>query len=212
MLFVSAQLTILSTQDEGEMPSLASFAGLSTNKTAYLYFCTYFVKPIVGNATWRLKSLRQPLSSFVTVSDEAFALLTLENNYSRWCKMWEKRDYKSCEVAAQWTNAGVSQANGQSKRFFGWKPEGYQRFNELYHNIKKDRETRASFELELQAQLTASNTIKTSALTRSATSEPDEIFPAHDLAAVTNPRAVAVSASVEDNLDLVHGADSMTAV
>jgi hypothetical protein len=209
--FVAAQLTILSGMVGDVMPSLAHFAELSTNEPAYLYFCTHFLKPIVGNASWRLHSLRQPLSTFVTVSDEAFALLTLENNYARWCKMWEKRCYKSCEVAAQWTNAGVSKANGQSKRFFGWKPEGYRRFNELYINIKKDRETRATFEGKLQEQLQTSNTVKSSAVSSSATSAPDEIFPAHDLFAVTNPRAVAVPESV-DETDSVHGLDSMTAV
>jgi hypothetical protein len=215
MPFVSAQLTILSTQENGEMPSLAHFSALSTNESAYLYFCTHFLKAVVGNAAWRLHALRQPLSAFVTISDEAFAMLTVENNYDRWCKMWEKRNYKSCDVPARWTNAGVSKANGQSKRFFGWKAEGYQRFNDLYRNIKEDRETRALFESKFQTELEASNTVKSSAVTTSsATSAPDEIFPAHDLVSVTNPRAVAVTASVvdEDYLDSVNDFDTITAV
>ena len=94
-----------------------------------------------------------------TVSDEAFALLLLENSYDRWCDLYfnnkgallqrrgkKGRDVES-DVAPKYTRGGIkystNDATGMEK---GWSREGKQRFNELYDSVKQDRKKIPSFE------------------------------------------------------------------
>ncbi len=94
-----------------------------------------------------------------TVSDEAFALLLLENSYDRWCDLYfnnkgallqrrgkKGRDVES-DVAPKYTRGGIkystNDATGMEK---GWSQEGKRRFNELYDSVKQDRKQNPSFE------------------------------------------------------------------
>jgi hypothetical protein len=96
---------------------------------------------VVGKKAWGKKKLKEALSDIVTCSNEAFVLLTLENNDNQWmaeCK-WlianknkepTERDEKTFPVS-KYTNSGKSQCNGRSRRLSGWARKGYLKFNEL---------------------------------------------------------------------------------
>ena len=66
------------------------------NVCYYSEFFTYFVKPVVGSTDWetRLLSLKLVPEDLCTPSDEAFALLLLENNFVRWLDIFEKNGHK----------------------------------------------------------------------------------------------------------------------
>jgi hypothetical protein len=47
----------------------------------YQEFMEYMVAGITSRMIWNRSYLKQPVSNFISVSDEAFALLILENNW-----------------------------------------------------------------------------------------------------------------------------------
>jgi len=54
------------------------------NEEAFKAFVTLILPPVVRKIRFRNLKCHKPLSSFVSVPDEAFALLILENNYQKW--------------------------------------------------------------------------------------------------------------------------------
>jgi hypothetical protein len=54
------------------------------NDDAFQLYAELFLKNVIRKRDWRLKHIRQNLSSFVTVADESLTLLILENNMEEW--------------------------------------------------------------------------------------------------------------------------------
>jgi hypothetical protein len=147
----------------------------------YIMLCSNFLKTVVGESVWKFNSVKKNISDFVTVSDEAFTLLTIENNYDRWMSKFNKEEDKH-EVRAKWTNSGKSAAGvGKSRKFDGWAKEGYKRFNELHHLVKLDHEkwSRRQFE-ELLKEEFIEDCAKSSKADSSRCDDNEVVFPAHD--------------------------------
>jgi len=75
-------------------PTLDSF--LELRKGNYSVVLRFFVKHIVGAHEWNNHLVSQvfPADKLCTISDEAFALLVIKNNYERWVDIFEKNDYQ----------------------------------------------------------------------------------------------------------------------
>jgi hypothetical protein len=93
-----------------------------------------------------------------TVSDEAFALLLLENSFDRWQDIYrlrkgevtpkrgqKRREFES-DVPTRYTKGGIvydkTVKNNDPK---GWSAEGIKRYNKLYAKVKEDRKTNKTF-------------------------------------------------------------------
>jgi hypothetical protein len=93
-----------------------------------------------------------------TVSDEAFALLLLENSFNRWIDIYRlqkgqvtpkqgqtRREFES-DVPTKYTKGGIvynqKDKNNDSK---GWSAFGIKRYNELFEIVRKDRKTHKTF-------------------------------------------------------------------
>jgi hypothetical protein len=78
------------------MPSMEEILCVSTNAETYTWVCTDFMKCVVGYKMWTRRHYKETLSDLATCSDEAFLLLTLENNNAKWHDEWlwqlENRD------------------------------------------------------------------------------------------------------------------------
>jgi hypothetical protein len=105
----------------------------------YTIFFEKFVVQVVGVARYRSKVSSQFLSSFVTIGDEAFALLVLENCEEKWVDMHSNGVTKS-KMKNKYTDGGSSAKSGRSRMLKGWSNKGLNRFNELFKMVKKDRE------------------------------------------------------------------------
>jgi hypothetical protein len=142
---------------------LEDFSTLSKGGKPYEWLCTTLLPCVVGWKAWSKQRFKLPISAIATCSDEAFLVLTLENNYSRWISeaKWilenkNKEDHKKAPKrleSAKFTNSGKSKKDGRSKRLQGWAREGYLRFNELYTLVADDRRHRGQFESELLEQV-----------------------------------------------------------
>ena len=82
-------------------------------------------------------------------SDEAFALLLIENSYERWIDMWENNNKKTSDVPAKYTNAGVSNKDGRTRKYCGWSRPGVTRFNELNLAVGRSRQAFPTFDKDL---------------------------------------------------------------
>jgi hypothetical protein len=59
---------------------LNDYQQLRGRPEAFFNLCMYFLPVVTGGIDFRLDRVRQGISEIVTVSDEAFTLLLLENN------------------------------------------------------------------------------------------------------------------------------------
>ena len=123
-------------------------------------FYKNFVPPVVGKNKFKAR-METPVntdSSMCTVSDEACALLLLENNYDRWTDVHKnkmdgstildpalahsddkrKRKWES-NVSPKYTNGGIIYTDNRTNSHKGWKDAGIQRFNELCVLVREDR-------------------------------------------------------------------------
>jgi hypothetical protein len=152
----------------------------------YLMFTKEFLRIVVGKRTWKHNSFRTVLSSYCSASSEAFCLLTMENNYARWCSMIETEDYGDRGSTAPpplYTNAGKSnRLNGKTKPFQGWTQEGYKRFDELYGIVKADRlkQSRLGFEEKLRKIIEEEEANKRQTNEAEEIDEGEVTYPSHD--------------------------------
>lgn len=122
------------------------------NFDVYKDFCQYFVSGVVGIRHFDRNKCILPLHKYVSSSDEAFTILTLENNWSRWSSMAEAKNWKDSEVPSAWTTSMVKRKpemnqdkdievaeTPQARRYRGWTAKGILRYNELHAEIKEER-------------------------------------------------------------------------
>ncbi len=136
------------------MPKMSDFMILRENKNNwFVEFVDRFVRVAVGAKKFDTLSVQQPMSTFVMVGDEAFALLIFENQEERWADMLQRNSTKS-DKAAKCTDGGNSKnGTGRSRKAKGWDPAGLQRFNELFQLVKLDRMQPHAMEFETNHQL-----------------------------------------------------------
>jgi len=116
-----------------EFPTLEEILLLSKGGNKYRWLCSKMMKCVIGCNVWNRRYFKEPLSDIATCSDEAFLLLTIENNNERWREeaVWIEKNRDKEDPAekkfseARYTNSGCSKANGRSKCFQGWSHEGY---------------------------------------------------------------------------------------
>jgi hypothetical protein len=135
---------------------------------AYTVFFDTFMPCATKKSTWISHIARVDVEknntrvvSLCTVSDEAFALLLLENSFDRWLDVHIKclgfakpnrgskdRGFQS-EIPPRYTSGGIKYANtDQVHSFKGWSDKGRRRFNALFDHVKQDRRDHQSFEAD----------------------------------------------------------------
>jgi hypothetical protein len=100
-----------------------------------------------------------------TVSDEAFAMLLLENNFDRWQDIYQlqkgevspkggqkRREFES-DIPIRYTEGGIvydkTVKNNDPK---GWSTEGMKRYNGLYAMVKEHHKTNETFTIHWLAK------------------------------------------------------------
>lgn len=124
--------------------SKASFSGSTAGKKRAKYTAILFLKLALNDANDATPG------KIVTVSDEAFALLTYENYVAKWIRAAKEEEEEATKAgqddqkknkAAERKRGlytGASIKSGQCK-MGGWSRDGMVRFNELFAMVKEDR-------------------------------------------------------------------------
>jgi hypothetical protein len=75
---------------------------------------------VIGQWKWKTTRCYAPLTKHMSVSDEAFMLLVLENQYELW-------------MNSDTTKVGLEKytENGPNKKFCGWTNKGMRQFSKL---------------------------------------------------------------------------------
>jgi hypothetical protein len=106
------------------------------SSTTFWYFFSALVPSIAGKKIWTQEVMLSKLiqeSLFVTVVDEAFTILCIENYWEKWVNKGE----------VLWT-----ETHQGSTGFMGWQTAGYERFVYLCKRIKHQRQETVSEDLE----------------------------------------------------------------
>lgn len=144
----------------------------------YFDFTSYFISNVIGKRNFDNRNWQFPLSRYVSICDEAFALLVFENNFDRWLDMAVRDDWTSSSVKPKYTTGGNANQTPKSDKnvslakkgkssstdfsrtegfeendpstamYQGWSMKGIKRFNELYDLVKVERESTLGSEFE----------------------------------------------------------------
>ena len=99
---------------------------------------------LVGKQAWKVNHMQVIYRTFVTVADEALAILILENNYMEWIDIAKGFKINKQHRLTKYTHGGMD-AKGTKK---GWSLDGRMRFNSIYDAIKEARKQPGTKEME----------------------------------------------------------------
>lgn len=139
--------------------------------SVHALFMDRFVKLVVSVRVWnmRLKSPFESINELCTVSDEAFALLALENGWETWVdtlrlaggkfqrqkktEKGEKRPVPESPIPLKYT----THKSNNKTNFHQWTNAGVEKFNEYYDLVKHRRELHEEVDQEWLEQQTKDN-------------------------------------------------------
>ena len=110
----------------------------------YFDFVYLFGSRMVGHGTWKHLCKGQMYSSIVSVPEEAFVVLALENGIERWRKDWENSTglLDSVEGSRLVVGFKYQPLQGDKKERVGsWTEEGKVRFNDICRSINEMRKS-----------------------------------------------------------------------
>jgi hypothetical protein len=113
---------------------------------AFFAFTSYFLPCTVGKVEYNLRAPNVRVSEFVTVSDEAYTMIVIENSYKRWLAEANDPDKVNRE---NWPNALWTADPQGACLFNGWKREGITKYGKLMFAIRDRRELKDQAKLEI---------------------------------------------------------------
>ena len=97
----------------------------------YAWFLDNFTKRVFGVTDFTRRANKELISSMLSVTDEAYAMLLYANSHQRWTDMVNNGTGKS-KMKGRWTDGGFSnKESGRSRRGMGWDPQAYVVFNSI---------------------------------------------------------------------------------
>ncbi len=111
-----------------------------------------YVSVVVGKQMFKKKAQVSLLSSFVTVSDEAFALLTVKNNQEVWPVKYRNKG-KRHEDMEKVPDTKYTNRRRYGKVRDGWTKEGQREFLRYYNMVMDDRRSPSGVEMERELLL-----------------------------------------------------------
>lgn len=100
------------------------------NIKAFHAFVILCMRNTLGVMAWKMKHRRMPLTDIFSVSDEALALVILENN----AMVWRNKAFGEAETNAKYMQIAK---DGSVRKV--WSDEGMKRFNNLFQQVKELR-------------------------------------------------------------------------
>ena len=129
------------------------YANLRMHDNSKLFetFVDYCLVHFVGSHVWRWQAYVKSVSDIFSVSDEAFAMLLIENNAKDFEYIYDEQIEKVKRKDSKPKYTKVSAYNADVK-FQGWHQKGVRRYNELVKQVKKNRLSNRSINREAKIQ------------------------------------------------------------
>ena len=127
--------------DSREFPDMQ----LQEDADLFRTFLEFVLVHFVSCTTWRYKCYNTPVSQIFTVSDEALAMLLLENSMQdlKWVVRRGQKIPHNISMPKY-----TKKMEGSSEKFKGWHKSGIKRYNKLYQRILTNRVRKESLEKE----------------------------------------------------------------
>jgi hypothetical protein len=119
----------------------------------FYLFMRVCVQYIISKRKWNACSMTQKYYEYVTVSDEAFAFLVLENNGKRYLDMANKAVEKINWSKPIYTDVSQKGARNRELQTRGWTSEGKIRYMTIYDEIDKYRDGGEDFDTDRKEDL-----------------------------------------------------------
>jgi len=158
------------SQDPGQREpiKMSSFLYMREQPMFYRYFLRKFVKVVVGVGEWKSRLLDKKISpdDLCTSTDEAYALVYIENIYDHCQDIFRKNGYKipsprrfgkkkrfHSNIPTKYTEGGIMFSDKTKRqKSKGWMNDGLKRFNELVDKVREDRMKNLNFMSTLVAK------------------------------------------------------------
>ena len=127
--------------DSSDFPDLR----LQEDADLFRTFVEFALIHFASCTTWRYKCYNTPVSQIFTVSDEALAMLLLENSMQdlKWIIRREEKMPHNISIPRY-----TKRMEGSPEKFRGWHKNGIRRYNKLYRRIVTNRVKKESIEKE----------------------------------------------------------------
>jgi hypothetical protein len=161
------------TVSDDTRPGKDEFCKGRRNRKTYTTFFSRFVPAVVGPELFRqrLQDANGDTSpdTVCTISDEAFALLLVENSYDRWTDIYKQTGgipkqrrgdrTRQCDsdIAPLYTHGGIKYVLHQTTKKKGWTDQGIERYNELFKMVQADRQRTKFMKRFIKDQKATSN-------------------------------------------------------
>jgi hypothetical protein len=113
----------------------------------FILLAEYIFSKAAKICNWKRNCGKKLTSDILTMTDEAFAYLVLENSWDVWFQRYvtfkNEEIPKYLQIKCVYTNNG-----GVGARYGGWSSQGYTQFNVYYEKIVMMRSTQNSIDLE----------------------------------------------------------------
>ena len=161
ILFIARKGTLDAKEIYGSVDDLHSLCATDDllqirdagNEDAFKAFVTIILPPIVRKIRFRNHKCNKPLSKYVTVPDEAFALLILENNYLKW-EAYVGQSFSNGEDDSEAEDEDIQDPKkvkskyGQETRNWTSHQNAIARYNTFVEKILQTRKEHGQQELE----------------------------------------------------------------
>jgi len=124
-----------------------------SEKELFHLFMRVCTQQIIGKRKWTTCSITQRYYEYVTVSDEAFAFLVLENNGKRYLDMANTAVEKIDWSNPKYTDVSQKGAQKRELQTRGWTSEGKMRYMAIYKEINEYRYNEEKFDTEKKEDL-----------------------------------------------------------
>ena len=125
----------------------------------YRWFCENILWEVVGNRQFTKICEYEPITKFITISDEAFALVCFKNYYEaikdkvlqslKDNNSQTQNELEKDDIPTLYTKAGAVSKKKSSTacyKYSGWTYEGIEEYNKLFDQVKLDRKNYMDFD------------------------------------------------------------------
>lgn len=132
---------------KGLLPTEDELLSPRDSLKSFLTFCSFFLPCTVGKVEYNQRAPCITISEFVTISDEAYTLIVIENSYKRWKAEAEdeNKENKQGWPLPLWTSDPQA-----ATLFNGWKREGIDKYRNLMFELNTRRRTPDQEKLEVR--------------------------------------------------------------
>ena len=123
------------------------------DENVLLAFVDYVLKHMIANNVWLASRSEEKAGNLFSLHDEAFAILTMMNNWDEWEKMASgERRGRGKQGDTLFTNQKKS-INGKSLLVKGWSNEGMIEFNKIVRYLSQVRNKDDIIEIERKVMM-----------------------------------------------------------